>query len=63
MALISESSKKIAHDMPQSIRLLNKWKNIRNNRWGIGLREFFGALGPGFLISVGYMDPGNWGTN
>src|SRR5438132_12326056 len=49
--------------MPQSIRLLNKWKNIRNNHWGIGLREIFGALGPGFLISVGYMDPGNWGTN
>src|SRR5260370_4487819 len=63
MAFISESSKKIAYDMPQSIRLLNKWKNIRNNRWGIGLREIFGALGPGFLISVGYMDPGNWGTN
>jgi manganese transport protein len=32
-------------------------------RWGIGLREIFGALGPGFLVSVGYMDPGNWGTN
>ena len=63
MAFISESSKKIAYDMPQSIRLLNKWKNIGNNRWGIGLREIFGAFGPGFLISVGYMDPGNWGTN
>src|SRR5437016_12910665 len=37
MAFISESSKKIAYDMPQSIRLLNKWKNIRNNRWGVGL--------------------------
>src|SRR5437763_13111692 len=49
--------------MPQSIRLLNKWKNLRSNRWGIGLREIFGALGPGFAVSVGYMDPGNWGTN
>ena len=27
------------------------------------MREILGALGPGFLISVGYMDPGNWGTN
>src|SRR5436853_2129801 len=63
MAFISESSKKIAYDMPQSIRLLNKWKNIRDRRWGIGAREIFSALGPGFLISVGYMDPGNWGTN
>lgn len=63
MAFISASRKKITYDLPLSIRLLNKWKSIRNNHWGIGLREIFGALGPGFLVSVGYMDPGNWGTN
>jgi manganese transport protein len=63
MAFISESRKKITYDLPLSIHLLNKWKSIRKNRWGIGLREIFGALGPGFLVSVGYMDPGNWGTN
>src|SRR2546421_4061851 len=63
MAFISESSKKIAYDMPQSIRLLKVWRGIRTKRWGIGLREIFGAFGPGFLVSVGYMDPGNWGTN
>jgi manganese transport protein len=27
------------------------------------MRELLAALGPGFLVSVGYMDPGNWGTN
>lgn len=26
-------------------------------------RRLLGFLGPGFLISVGYMDPGNWATN
>lgn len=26
-------------------------------------REFLFYLGPGFLISVAYMDPGNWATN
>lgn len=26
-------------------------------------RRFLGFLGPGFLISVGYMDPGNWATD
>ena len=26
-------------------------------------RRVFGFLGPGFLISVGYMDPGNWATD
>ena len=28
-------------------------------RW----RAFAPYLGPAFLVSVGYMDPGNWGTN
>ncbi|MEO7717883.1 MAG: Nramp family divalent metal transporter [Capsulimonas sp.] len=27
------------------------------------LRAFAPYLGPAFLVSVGYMDPGNWGTN
>jgi manganese transport protein len=26
------------------------------------LRRLFAFLGPGFLVSVGYMDPGNWAT-
>jgi manganese transport protein len=26
-------------------------------------RRMLGFLGPGFLISVGYMDPGNWATD
>ncbi|MBS1704755.1 MAG: Nramp family divalent metal transporter [Armatimonadetes bacterium] len=28
-----------------------------------GLRRFLAFAGPGFLVSVGYMDPGNWGTD
>src|SRR5216684_8801349 len=63
MAFLSHSSKKITYNLPLSIRLLNSWRRIRHNSWGIGVREIFGALGPGFLVSVGYMDPGNWGTN
>ncbi len=27
------------------------------------LRTFLAFLGPGYLIAVGYMDPGNWATN
>ena len=27
------------------------------------LRRFFGFVGPGFLVAVGYMDPGNWATD
>lgn len=28
-----------------------------------GWRRFFSFLGPAYLISVGYMDPGNWATD
>src|SRR5438105_2028394 len=63
MAFITQSKQKVAYELPLSIRLLNVWRKIGKNRWGIGAREILGALGPGFLVSVGYMDPGNWGTN
>ncbi len=29
----------------------------------VGWRRLAGFLGPGFLIAVGYMDPGNWATD
>ena len=30
---------------------------------GLGiLRTFLRVLGPGYLVAVGYMDPGNWAT-
>jgi manganese transport protein len=28
-----------------------------------GIRKFFAFLGPAYLVSVGYMDPGNWATD
>ncbi len=28
-----------------------------------GMRSFMAFAGPGFLVSVGYMDPGNWATD
>ena len=27
------------------------------------LRRFFAFVGPGYMVSVGYMDPGNWATD
>jgi manganese transport protein len=30
---------------------------------GVGWRRFLAFLGPGYLVSVGYMDPGNWATS
>ncbi|MCX6209344.1 MAG: Nramp family divalent metal transporter [Bacteroidetes bacterium] len=28
-----------------------------------GFRKFFAFIGPAYLVSVGYMDPGNWATD
>ena len=39
---------------------LNPARNA--SRWG-AFRRFLGFIGPGFLVSVGYMDPGNWATD
>jgi len=33
------------------------------NRKGIPFRTMFKFLGPGFLVTVGFIDPGNWATN
>lgn len=33
------------------------------NRTRFSLKELLRFIGPGFLISVAYMDPGNWATN
>lgn len=66
MASFSKSQKGVERtDLPISMRVLKSARSLwaGQNHWGIGGRELFGALGPGFLISVGYMDPGNWGTN
>src|SRR6202012_5862965 len=41
-------------DVFSSVRLSSS-----GNLW----RRFLGFIGPGFLISVGYMDPGNWATD
>jgi manganese transport protein len=30
---------------------------------GTSFRRFMAFFGPGYLVSVGYMDPGNWGTD
>src|SRR6202789_2748990 len=37
--------------------------SVRLGGPAIGWRRLLGFLGPGFLISVGYMDPGNWATD
>ncbi len=67
MAILSQHESTTAND---------GWKRVRTNR---SLSEVFGTiavrpqgsmgkkllafLGPGYLVAVGYMDPGNWATS
>jgi len=37
--------------------------SVRISRSPVFWRRLLGFVGPGFLISVGYMDPGNWATD
>lgn len=43
--------------LPESFRTITVPKG------GSWLRRFLAFAGPGYLVSVGYMDPGNWGTD
>ena len=39
------------------------FKSLAVPATGSWLRRFLAFAGPGYLVSVGYMDPGNWGTD
>jgi manganese transport protein len=47
--------------LPEAHRTLKVWATGDAKR--SGWRQWLGFAGPGFLVSVGYMDPGNWGTD
>ena len=38
-------------------------ESVDTRRRGPWWRRFFAFLGPAYLVSVGYMDPGNWATD
>ncbi|MDQ7095628.1 Nramp family divalent metal transporter [Desulfosporosinus sp. PR] len=37
--------------------------NTRGHNPSFGLRELLGYIGPGLLVTVGFIDPGNWASN
>lgn len=39
------------------------FRSVKVPLTGGGWRRFLAFAGPGFMVSVGYMDPGNWGTD
>lgn len=38
-------------------------RSIAVNEHGHWIRRMLGFIGPGYLVAVGYMDPGNWATD
>ncbi len=45
-----------AHSLPEVHR------SVAVPNAGGFLRKLFAFMGPGYLVAVGYMDPGNWAT-
>jgi manganese transport protein len=39
------------------------FRSIRVPTTGTGFQRLFAFMGPGYLVAVGYMDPGNWATS
>ncbi|MCW2241753.1 Nramp family divalent metal transporter [Azospirillum canadense] len=39
------------------------YRSVRVPASGSALRRLFAFVGPGYLVAVGYMDPGNWATS
>ena len=38
-------------------------QSVDTGKTTVSWRRLFMTMGPAFLISVGYMDPGNWATD
>lgn len=47
----------------ESPSLSEVFGSIAVTRGGTPFRRFMAFLGPGYLVAVGYMDPGNWATS
>src|SRR4051794_15131539 len=43
--------------------LAGMFANVRTAKGGSFWRKLLAFLGPGYLVAVGYMDPGNWATS
>jgi manganese transport protein len=43
--------------------LIDVFASVRTSANGTFFRRLLAFIGPGYLVSVGYMDPGNWATS
>lgn len=47
----------------QATGLGTAYRSLQVNAQGSWFRRLFSFIGPGYLVAVGYMDPGNWATD
>jgi manganese transport protein len=47
----------------RDVPLSDVYRSIAVPRFGTDARKLAAFLGPGYLVAVGYMDPGNWATS
>ncbi|MCK6417651.1 MAG: Nramp family divalent metal transporter [Alphaproteobacteria bacterium] len=53
-----------ASPSPPAVSLMEVYRSVRIPAANAGFwRKMFAFAGPGYLVSVGYMDPGNWATD
>src|SRR4051794_16204677 len=47
----------------ESPSLAEVYRSVAVQTGAVGWRKALAFLGPGYLVAVGYMDPGNWATS
>ncbi|MGD8190880.1 Nramp family divalent metal transporter [Brevibacillus ginsengisoli] len=66
--MANENSMSLAQDQGWSSTseqksLQEAYRSLRVPKTGSWFRKFLAFVGPGYLVAVGYMDPGNWATD
>jgi manganese transport protein len=54
------SDRRLRPHAPRSLQEVHRTVNVGARSWW---RRLFAFVGPAYLVSVGYMDPGNWATD
>ncbi|NBV35083.1 MAG: divalent metal cation transporter, partial [Proteobacteria bacterium] len=49
-------------DVSERRSLPEVFASVKVPRSGVWFKQLLAFTGPGYIISVGYMDPGNWAT-
>ncbi|MCS7461960.1 Nramp family divalent metal transporter [Paenibacillus doosanensis] len=57
---VAEEGWKLSRNQPTLPEVYRSLKIPKSGSW---IKKFMAFVGPGYLVAVGYMDPGNWATD